>query len=93
MLNDQRRAFSDEYVNMILTTCESFIEISAHSPLAQLPKIMPQELKNLPCILVTSAWTHGDEPIRRTYCAFWKKTNDDRYVRDFAKLLRAEFSE
>lgn len=55
VLNDQRRAFSDEYVNMILTTCESFIEISAHSPLAQLPKIMPQELKNLPCILVTSA--------------------------------------
>lgn len=55
VLNDQRRAFSDGYVNMILTTCESFIEISAHSPLAQLPKIMPQELKNLPCILVTSA--------------------------------------
>lgn len=55
MLNDQRRAFSDEYVNMILTTCESFIEISAHSPLAQLPKIMPQDLKNLSCILVTSA--------------------------------------
>ena len=55
VLNNQRRAFSDEYVNMILTTCESFIEISAHSPLAQLPKIMPQELKNLPCILVTSA--------------------------------------
>lgn len=55
VLNDQRRAFSDEYVNMILTTCESFIEISAHSPLAQLPKNMPQELKNLPCILVTSA--------------------------------------
>lgn len=37
--------------------------------------------------------THEDEPIRRTYCAFWKKTNDNRYVRDFADLLRAEFSE
>ena len=55
MLNDQRRAFSDEYVNMILTTCESFIEISAHSPLAHPLKVMPQDLKNLSCILVTSA--------------------------------------
>ena len=36
--------------------------------------------------------THGDEPIRRTYCAFRKKTKDNRYVRDFAELLRAEFS-
>jgi len=63
VLNDQRRAFSDEYVNMILTTCESFIEISAHSPLAQLPKIMPQELKNLPCILVThDARRRADPP-------------------------------
>lgn len=28
ILNDQRRAFSDEYVNCILTTCGSFIELS-----------------------------------------------------------------
>ena len=55
ILNDQRRAFSDEYVNLLLTTCESCIEVSAHSPLAQLPQITPPELKNTPCILVTSA--------------------------------------
>lgn len=60
MLNDQRRAFSDEYVNMILTTCESFIEISAHSPLAQLPKIMPQELKISPAF-----WSHPHDARRR----------------------------
>lgn len=53
-LNDQRRAFSDEYVNLILTTASSYIEISSHNPLAQMEKIMPQELKNIPCILVAS---------------------------------------
>ena len=55
ILNDQRRAFSDEYVNCILTTCESFVEVSARSPLAQLERITPPELKNIPCILVASA--------------------------------------
>ena len=54
ILNDQRRAFSDEYVNLLLTTCESFVELSARSPLAQLEQITPQELKNVPCILVAS---------------------------------------
>ncbi len=54
VLNDQRRAFSEEYVNLLLTTCESFVELSARSTLAQLPHITPQELKNVPCILVAS---------------------------------------
>lgn len=54
VLNDQRRAFSDEYVNLILTTVGSHIEISSKSPLAQMEKVTPQELKNIPCILVSS---------------------------------------
>ena len=54
VLNDQRRAFSEEYVNLILTTCRSYIEVSAHSTLAQMVQISPAELKNTPCILVTS---------------------------------------
>ncbi len=54
VLNDQRRAFSDEYVNLLLTTCESYVEVSAHSPLAQMERISPPELKNIPCILVAS---------------------------------------
>lgn len=53
-LNDQRRAFSDEYVNLILTTVGSHVEISSHSPLAQREKITLRELKNVPCILVSS---------------------------------------
>ena len=55
VLNDQRRVFSDEYVNLLLTTRESYVEVSARSPLAQLPQITPAELKNIPCILVASA--------------------------------------
>ena len=54
VLNDQRRAFSDEYVNLLLTTCRSYIEVSAHGPLAQMERISPPELKNIPCILVAS---------------------------------------
>lgn len=54
ILNDQRRAFSEEYVNLILAASESYVEVSAHSPLAELPKITPPELKNIPCILVAS---------------------------------------
>ena len=41
VLNDQRRAFSDEYVNLLLATCRSCIEVSAHSPLAQMERISP----------------------------------------------------
>lgn len=54
VLNDQRRAFSDEYVNLILTACRSYIEVSSHSPLARVEHISPPELKNMPCILVAS---------------------------------------
>lgn len=54
ILNDQRRAFSDEYVNLLLTTCRSYIEVSSHSSLARMEQISPPELKNIPCILVAS---------------------------------------
>ena len=54
VLNDQRRAFSDQYVNLILTVGKEYIEISSRNPIASLPSITPQELKNVPCILVAS---------------------------------------
>lgn len=150
VLNDQRRAFSDEYVNLILTTCNSYIEVSSHSPLAQLHEITPQELKNTPCILISSPtqqeteeeyyrtvvglqgeFLHaenveearlmvisrkgflpiegsgaapfpaisliriplmrGDKPIRRNYCAFWKKEQPNPYVPSFADVLLSAF--
>ncbi len=150
ILNDQRRAFSDEYVNLLLSTCHSYIEVSARSPLAQMERISPPELKNTPCILVASesqreteqeyycnvvgfhgaflyaenleearllvigrkgflpvegtgqaapAGTsivriplmRGEAPIARRYCAFWKKDTANRYVEEFAELLKAQF--
>ena len=54
VLNDQRRAFSDEYVNLVLMVGKEYVEISARNPIAALPSVTPQELKNIPCILVTS---------------------------------------
>lgn len=54
VLNDQRRAFSDEYVNLVLTAMPSWIEVSASSPLACLSSVTPADMKNTPCILVAS---------------------------------------
>lgn len=54
VLSDQRRAFSDEYVNLILTTSECYVEIAARNPLAALEFVETDDLKNTPCILVAS---------------------------------------
>ena len=52
VLNDQRRAFSDEYVNLVLAEGKSCVEVSANSPLAQLESVDIQDLRNTVCILV-----------------------------------------
>lgn len=52
--NDQRRAFSDEYVNHKLTTKSCYIEIAKSNPISKLNKVTLKELKNLPCILISS---------------------------------------
>lgn len=54
VLNDQRRAFSDEYVNMILSTNHMYIEISVRNTIAELRSVTAEELKDIPCILVAS---------------------------------------
>ena len=51
-LNDQRRLFSDAYENLILAVRPALIEVSAHSPIAQMEAVAPAELKNFPCILI-----------------------------------------
>lgn len=61
VLNDQRRAFSDAYVNQILTTSECYIEISGHSPLARRESLTAEELKTLPCILIASSGQRENE--------------------------------
>ena len=61
VFNDQRRAFSDEYMNMLLTTSDSYVEIAARNPLSGLERITVQELKNIPCILVSSEGERAKE--------------------------------
>lgn len=53
-LNDQRRAFSDAYENLILTETVCYVEMASHNPLAKLLNVSVDELKNTPCILVAS---------------------------------------
>lgn len=60
-LNDQRRAFSGTYNNIILAESKTYIEISARNPLSHLHEIEISELKNLSCILVSSATDKQEE--------------------------------
>ena len=150
ILSDQRRAFSDEYVNFILATSECYIEIAARNPIASLECVETEELKNIPCILVASPGQQDTEqtyyrevlgiqsdfqfaenieearllvvggkgfmpieggtqelgsaaslsrvlltrrgnPIKRTYCAFWKEDNSGYYIEAFADILKSKF--
>ena len=54
VMNDQRRAFSDEYVNFSLSHVRSFVEIAARNPISALETVSPEELKNAPCIIIAS---------------------------------------
>ena len=51
-LNDQRRAFSDAYNNVILAESTLYVEVSVKNPLSKLPCLEITDLKNTPCILV-----------------------------------------
>ena len=61
VLNDQRRAFSDEYENLILTETVCYVEMASHSPLAKRSSVSVEELKNTPCILVASKEQQEEE--------------------------------
>lgn len=58
-LNDQRRAFSGAYNNVILSESTTYIEISSRNPLCHSDSVDISDLKNIPCILVIS--TAGQE--------------------------------
>lgn len=55
VLNDQRRAFSDVYNNLVLTEQKCFIEVPSGSFYSSLERITVEELNESACILVTSA--------------------------------------
>lgn len=67
VFNDQRRAFSDEYVNLVLTTVNAYIEISSRNPIAKLEKITTEDLKNTPCIIIASVTQQATE------CEYYKE--------------------
>ena len=54
IMSDQRRAFSDEYVNRSLAYVDCSVEIASRNPISALDAVSPDDLKNTPCILVTS---------------------------------------
>jgi predicted DNA-binding protein YlxM (UPF0122 family) len=64
-LNDQRRAFSDAYHNLILSKSMTYIEISSRNPLSHLMEIDVKDLKNTPCILVINP--EGQEEEQKYY--------------------------
>lgn len=61
VLSDQRRAFSEEYVNLVLTRIDCHIEISARNPLAALDRVDVDDLRRTPCILVSSRQQRENE--------------------------------
>lgn len=150
-LNDQRRAFSDAYNNMVLAESRIYIEISSKNPLSKLKQLEVSELKNTPCILVINPagqeeeqnfyesiiGLHGEylfadtiqearlkiitgqgympvdvigeqvwfdtavsriplirnsQPVKKTYCAFWRKDNSGYYIEEFAEMLGENFT-
>lgn len=64
VMNDQRRAFSDEYVNCSLAYVNCCVEIAARNPISALTAVEPEDLKNTPCILVSSK---GQQKIEQEY--------------------------
>ena len=61
VLSDQRRAFSDEYVNSLLVTHECYIEIAGRHAIAGMESVDVSELRDVPCILVASASQQENE--------------------------------
>ncbi|MDO4272113.1 MAG: LysR family transcriptional regulator [Eubacteriales bacterium] len=53
-LSDQRRAFSEEYVNHQLLMGNCYAEISSRNKLSDQEKLTVEDLKRTPCILVSS---------------------------------------
>lgn len=54
VLNDQRRAFSDEYMNFQLLECECYAEMSVRNKLSLNEYVTINDLKRIPCILISS---------------------------------------
>lgn len=54
VVNDQRRAFSDEYENFVLKQSPTYVAFSANHPLAKVRELSTADLEKYPCIIVAS---------------------------------------
>lgn len=54
VINDQRRALSEEYMNHYLYRSSCYIEVSNKSLLHELKEVTFEDLKQIPCILISS---------------------------------------
>lgn len=71
LLSDQRRAFSEEYVNFPLCALPLSIEVSVNSPLADFVSLGVEDLKNFVCIIVASKeYRDNEEEYYRTVLGF-----------------------
>jgi DNA-binding transcriptional LysR family regulator len=71
VLNDQRRAFSDLYVNLSLSTRNCYVELAGRSALAGREQLTVEELKEIPCILIASKQQQQtEETFYRTVLGF-----------------------
>ena len=66
ILSDQRRAFSDEYVNFILATSECYIEIAARNPITALQNVETEDLKNIKkcCSDIVAIYSNNDQYVK-----------------------------
>lgn len=61
VLSDQRRAFSDEYVNLHLVYGNCYIKIAKNNVLASKKFVTLEDLRFIPCILVASRQQENNE--------------------------------
>ncbi|MBP1047389.1 LysR family transcriptional regulator [Enterococcus sp. BWM-S5] len=54
VLSDQRRAFSEDYMNVELVRSEMYAELSIRNPLSRQTELTLTELKDIPCILIAT---------------------------------------
>lgn len=52
--SDQRRAFSEEYINFFITTQYFYVKLPITNPLSKKEIITLEEIKTIPCIIITS---------------------------------------
>ena len=63
-MSDQRRAFSQNYINTSLIRRPVYVEIAARNPLSGAERLTGSELQDLPMILVTAP---GEEETEKAY--------------------------